>query len=208
MKYAAPSVTRLYVTEAMRTQTVDQVPAEAFGSILDAASSGAEWAWARLIEDIDPVLRGYLRKQGASDPDDLAGETWLHVARGIKGFEGDYQGFRSWVFMIAHHRIIDDRRRRSRRPEDLEEEAKLDRAAPSSRSAESVAFESLEHDEVEQILDELAPAQREVVLLRVVAGFGITEIAEIMGKKPGAIQALQHRAFKRLRKIVEEGVGK
>lgn len=196
------------MTEAMRTVTVDPVPAEAFGSILAAAGGGAEWAWARLMEDIDPVLRGYLRKQGASDPDDLAGETWMHVARGIKSFQGDYQGFRSWVFMIAHHRIIDDRRRRSRRPEDLEEAATIDRAAPSARSAESEAFESLEHGEVERILDELAPAQREVVLLRVVAGFGITEIAEIMGKKPGAIQALQHRAFKRLRKIVEEGVGK
>jgi DNA-directed RNA polymerase specialized sigma24 family protein len=34
----------------------------------------------------------------------------LHVARGIHRFEGDHNAFRSWVFMVAHHRIIDERR--------------------------------------------------------------------------------------------------
>lgn len=192
----------------MRIETGDSVPGEAFRSILDAARSGAEWAWARLVADIDPALRGYLRRQGASDPDNLAGETWLQVARGIRSFEGDYQGFRSWVFMIAHHRTIDERRRRRRRPEELEEEAGLDKAGAPTRSAESIALESLEQEDMEMILGRLSPPQREVVLLRIVAGFGISEIAEIVGKKPGAVQALQHRALRRLRRILEEGVGK
>lgn len=187
-------------------EAVETLPSEAFDSVLGAARSGAEWAWARLLGDIDPVLRGYLRRQGAADPDDLAGETWLHVARGIAGFDGDYQAFRSWVFMIAHHRIIDERRRRRRRPVDLEDEDTLDRAAAPTRSAETEAMELMEHDELEKLLDQLSDSQKEVILLRVVAGFGVTEIAEIVGKKPGAVQALQFRAFQRLRKILEKGV--
>lgn len=185
-------------------KTNDALNAHAFDPILEAACAGAEWAWARLLHNIDPVLRGYLRKQGANDPDDLAGETWLHVARGIKSFDGNYREFRSWVFMVAHHRIIDDRRRRSRRPEQPEDEATLERTAPTDRSAEAEAMGRLEHDDLEKLLSRLSPAQREVVLLRVTAGFGITEIAEVIGKKPGAVQALQHRAFRRLRKFLEE----
>lgn len=204
------SVTRMNVTGAENLQQESRagISVEAFDSIVAAAGSGAEWAWARLLEEIDPVLRGYLQRQGASDPDDLAGETWLHVARSIGGFQGGYQDFRSWVFMIAHHRVIDERRRRGRRPEELKAQSSLDRAAPPRRSAEAEALDSFEDDRLEALLEQLSDAQREVVVLRVVAGFGITEIAEIVGKKPGAVQALQHRAFRRLRKILEQGVRK
>ena len=113
-----------------------------FQSVLDAARSGAEWAWSRLVNDLDGRLRGYVRRQGGVDADDLVGETWLHVARGLHRFEGDENAFRSWVFMIAHHRIIDERRRRRRKPTELREQAVLDRLGPSTRSAESKAIES------------------------------------------------------------------
>lgn len=179
---------------------------EAFQSIVEAARSGAEWAWSRLVGEIDPVLRGYVARLGASDPDDLVGETWLHVARGIHRFEGDADSFRSWVFMVAHHRVIDERRRRRRKPADLEEEATLDRSAVPSRSAESEAMESIDHDEMMKLLDQLSVDQREVVVLRIVGGFGISEIAQIVGKTPGATQALQHRAFRRLERILAKGV--
>ena len=44
----------------------------------------------------------------------------------------------------------------------------------------------------------LAPDQAEVVLLRVVGGFDVDEVAAIVGKKAGAVRVLQHRALKRL----------
>jgi RNA polymerase sigma-70 factor (ECF subfamily) len=179
---------------------------EAFESVLDAARCGAEWAWSRLVDDIDGTLRGYVRRQGGIDPDDLVGETWLHVARGIHRFEGDHNAFRSWVFMVAHHRIIDERRRQRRRPEELLERELLDREGPPAGSAESYAMERIEHEELQQLLDLLSSDQREVVLLRFVGGFGISEIAEIVGKKAGAVQALQRRALARLKRILEEGV--
>lgn len=169
-----------------------------FESVLDAARSGAEWAWARLVDDIDATLRGYVRGQGGVDIDDLVGETWLHVVRGLRKFQGDGNAFRSWVFMIAHHRIIDERRRRRRKPTDLTEEVVLDRVSPSTHSAESAAMERFGDEEFIHTLEQLSPDQREVLLLRFGAGFGIKEIAGIVGKKPGAVQALQRRAFRRL----------
>ena len=85
-------------------------------SLLAAAQSGAEWASDRISKELAPRVRGYLVSLGADDPDDLLGEVWLQVARNIGSFTGDEAGFRSWVFMIAHHRAIDEYRRRTRRP--------------------------------------------------------------------------------------------
>lgn len=176
-----------------------------FESVLDAACQGAEWAWERLIDDIDPALRGYVRRQGGADVDDLVGETWLHVARGLSRFSGDEAAFRSWVFMIAHHRLIDERRHLNRRPVVHAEETVLDLAAPPGRSAESEALEKVSEDELMGVLGNLPSAQREVVSLRFVADFGVTEIARIIGKKPGAVRALLRRALGRLEKNLGQG---
>jgi RNA polymerase sigma-70 factor (ECF subfamily) len=176
--------------------------AEPFDSVLIAARSGAEWAWARLVNGIDPTLRGYVRGQGGTDLDDLVSETWLHVARGIHRFEGDESQFRSWVFTIAHHRIIDERRRFGRKPSEFVEDDVLDQAGPVACSAEAEVMDRLRVEELQRVLERLSPDQREVVTLRFIGGFTITEIAGIMGRKPGAVQALQRRAFRRLERFL------
>ena len=173
-----------------------------FESVLGAACQGAEWAWARLVDDVDGTLRRYVRRQGGADVDDIVGETWLHVARRLGSFSGDEAAFRSWVFMVAHHRIVDERRRLGRKRVEHVEDAFLDEASPRAPSAESEAVERIADEQVRQVLDRLPPDQREVVLLRFVADFGATDIARIIGKTPGAVRALQRRALKRLEKIL------
>ncbi len=176
---------------------------ERFGSILRAARQGAEWAWELLVRDIDGVLRGYLRRQGGIDVDALAGDTWLQVARGLRRFEGDEKAFRSWVFMIAHHRLVDERRRLRRKPTDPVEDEELDGRLAPARSAEADALDRLDDERIHRILEGLTRDQREVILLRFVVGFGPTEIGRVMGKAPGAVRALQRRALKRLEGILE-----
>jgi RNA polymerase sigma factor (sigma-70 family) len=174
-----------------------------FASLLGAAQAGAAWAWDVLVTELGDTLYAYVRRQGARDPDDLVGETWLHVARGIGSFDGSHTQFRSWVFMVAHHRIIDERRQRRRKPADAADAERLEAAAAAEPSAEAEAIHALGEEDVVRILSTLPEAQREVMLLRIVGGFGITEIAAIVGKRPGAVQALQHRAVRRLRGALE-----
>jgi RNA polymerase sigma factor (sigma-70 family) len=177
--------------------------AEPFQSVLDAARVGAAWAWRTIVDGLEPRLRAYAHRQGTDDPDAVVGDTWLNVARSIDRFEGDEAAFRSWVFSIAHHRLIDDRRRRRRKPAEPTALDRIDRASPTAPSAETEAMEHFGDAEVRRTLQQLPDAQREVMLLRFVGGFGITEIASIIGKRPGAVQALQRRALARLRKILE-----
>jgi len=58
---------------------------------------------------------------------------------------------------------------------------------------------------VEMIVAGLSPDQAEVVLLRIVAGLGVSEVAAIMGRSPTSIRVLCHRALRHLRDRFPEG---
>ena len=176
---------------------------EEFESVITAAREGAEWAWSRLYSDLAGGLLGYLRLQGAAEPEDLVGETFLQLARNIKTFEGEESGFRSWAFTIAHNRLIDERRARGRRPVT----PVADPWDAIGGDVEVEAVEAATTKEIMAVLDRLPEMQRDVLVLRFVGGFTIDDIARTIGKRQGAVKALQRRGLARLEKLVSHGVG-
>ncbi|MDQ3898439.1 MAG: sigma-70 family RNA polymerase sigma factor, partial [Actinomycetota bacterium] len=89
---------------------------EGFERVLSAAQADAPWAYEQLFRSLSPAVCGYLRLQGADDPDDLTSEVFLGAFRRIRSFSGDEAQFRAWVFTIAHRRLIDERRAVACRP--------------------------------------------------------------------------------------------
>lgn len=178
---------------------------QAFDSVITAARTGAEWAWSELYDDLAPLVLGYLRGRGAAEPEDLTGEVFLHMVRDVGSFEGNEREFRSWTLSIAHHRLLDDIRYRRRRPTDPAGDEVGKHAAGGN--VETEAFGSLGSKNVLRILQTLSPDQRDVLLLRMIAGLTIEEIARILDKRVGAVKALQRRGLANLRrKIAREGV--
>lgn len=177
-----------------------------FESVIDAARSGANWAWERIYKEYAGSVRGYVRRNGASDPDDAVGEVFLQLARNIGGFDGSAANFSSWVFTVAHHRVLDDRRRRRRRP--AEPVAETPEPPPTSPDATADAvLESIGTDRVQALISRLVPDQRDVLLLRIVGGLTVTEVAAVIGKSLGATKALQRRGIAALQRILDqEGV--
>ena len=53
----------------------------------------------------------------------------------------------------------------------------------------------------------LPPDQAEIILLRVVAGLPVEEVAAITGRRPGTVRVLQHRALRRLADRLAPGTG-
>ncbi len=78
--------------------------------MLVAAHAGAGWAFQRLWQTYAGAVTGYLRLQGAAEPEDLTSEVFLGAFRSIRGFNGGESAFRSWLFTIAHRRLLDSRR--------------------------------------------------------------------------------------------------
>ena len=59
---------------------------------------------------------------------------------------------------------------------------------------------------VDELLQTLSPDQREVLLMRVVADLTLEQTAAALGKRVGAVKALQHRALASLRRVMEQAV--
>lgn len=173
---------------------------EAFASVLVAAKSGADWAWSSLFQELFGPVTGYLASRGAAEPEDTASEVFLKVARKIHDFDGDRDSFRSWVFVIAHRSLIDDRRHRSRRP-DLA--AAIPDGGYAGGDVEEEAVESLVTAELIEAFERLTDTQRDVLALRMVAGLSLQQTAEVLGKRTGAVKALQHRALTTLKKELD-----
>lgn len=179
---------------------------EQFGAVLDAARAGADWAWARIYDALAPTLLGYLRAQGAPDADWVCGEVFAQLVRDIGRFSGDEAGFRSWVFVMAHHRLVDDVRRRKRRPE-ASSGLSAFAAVEDPDDVETQVMQAAAEAELRSIMDELTPPQRDVLLLRIFAGLTLEEVATAMGRRVGAVKALQRRGLEAVRtKIAERGL--
>jgi len=131
----------------------------------------------------------------------VAAETWVQVVRGLRDFEGDLDGFRGWLFTIAHRRWVDHLRAESRRPPRQDEAAALDLPAPER--VDEVAETVLSTERAVDLIGRLAPDQAEVVLLRVVADLDVAATAGVVGKSRGAVRVLTHRGLRRLATLLE-----
>ncbi|TQN37708.1 RNA polymerase sigma-70 factor (ECF subfamily) [Blastococcus colisei] len=168
-----------------------------FDDVLAAAQAGAAWAFETLYRDLSPAVTGYLRLHRAADPDDLASETFLGVFTGLAGFRGDEDALRAWVFTIAHRRLVDDWRRRSRRPQVADDDADL--ARHPGGDVEDDALTQLGAQDVHRLCALLPDDQRAVVLLRVLGDLTVEQAAQVMGRSVGSVKALQRRGLRALR---------
>jgi RNA polymerase sigma-70 factor, ECF subfamily len=174
-----------------------------FEARLVAAREGSERALTELYRALYPGIVAYLRAVEPADADDLASDTWLDMARGLLRFRGDEHGLRAWAFTIARRRVLDLRRQRARKhvvpkPPDVLAEA------GGVGDAEQEAFDSLGSDWAFALITSSLPRdQAEVVLLSVLGDLGAKEVARIVGKRPGTVRVLQHRALSRLAHVLE-----
>jgi RNA polymerase sigma factor (sigma-70 family) len=178
---------------------------DVFDDVLFAARAGAEWAWTRIYDELAPRIIGYLRAHGAADPEDVAGEVFLQVVRGLPDFSGGKAEFNAWTFTIAHRRLVDDLRRRRRRPVEVAPADVLAFVAGAGGDVADDADARMANASVRAAIAELPPDQRSVVLLRIIGDLTIDEIARAVGKRPGAVKALQRRGLRRLERAYPFG---
>lgn len=158
-----------------------------------------------LVERHQGALIGFLRGLVASDEQaldlaqDVFYDAWLAARRGAAPFgSGDApEAARRWLFRAAYHRGISAlRRRRIIRWESLEFQHEQ---APEAFAAATFEDALAEREAMRDALARLAPQDVACLLLRVVQGFSIAEIGEIVGASTEAIHKRLVRAKQRLR---------
>lgn len=166
-----------------------------------AAIAGDREAFGALWRALNRPVAAYLRARGVVQVDDVTSEVFISALRGLDGFRGDFDAFKTWLFTIAHHRSVDDLRRRVRDitaplvvsdPDDVHCAAADDEAIANAERA--AAF---------KLLELLTEEQRAVVLLRILADLSVEQTASILHRSPDAVKKLQRRALARLRRELE-----
>lgn len=171
----------------------------------EAAVAGQAWALRALYEELAPKVTGYLRTRGASEPEDLTSEVFLAVFPRLSTVAGGLSGLRTLVFSVAHARLVDDLRRRSRRGESMGYDP--DRDSRVSPSSEEEAFAGLGTQRAIELLAKLPDDQRDVLMLRTLADLTVDQVAVTLGKSRGAVKQAQRRGLITLRGLlVAEGV--
>lgn len=161
-------------------------------------------AFVELYERYRGVVFTFLvRLTGARAPaEDLLQETFIRVWQGRDDYRASGQ-FRGWLFTIARRLTIDWYRREGL-PWAEKEEARiaLEVSASPGEQPDRHAEAREQLKRLQDALDRLPPAQREVILLSRFGGLGSEEIARIIGSTPGAVRAMLHRALRQLRGVM------
>ena len=166
------------------------------------ARAGDAAAWDALFRRYQLPLYVYIfelvRDEQASL--DLVQETFINAARHLGGLREDDK-FGSWFFGIAHQKCI-QRWRKHAREEMLREEIA---GTPVGLEDAPDALLVREEDEARcmNLLNQLPPPQRSVLLLHFVEDFSLEEIAGITGVSIGTVKSRLHYAKKSLRKLHE-----
>lgn len=169
-----------------------------FDAVLAAARSGERRAFERLYHGLSQRVHAFARARRAADPEGVVNEVFLKVFTGLNDFAGSEAQFNAWVFTIARNRLIDEVRRRDRRPIEVPgDRADRERLAGCD-DVEHQVIGRLATESMLARLDGLTVEQRDVVLLRVVSDLTVEAVAEVLGKEPGAVKALQRRAFRNI----------
>ena len=171
--------------------------------IVRRAQAGDQSAFAELYErHYDQIFRYVSFKCGNQlEAEDLTGEVFLRMLESIDKFRFQGFPFTSWLYRIAHNLVVDNFRRKGRKPT-----VPLDKVLHFSGEAdgemEIQAQISWSMREVVEAMSNLTDLQREVITLRFVAGLSIAETADAVGRRDNAVKALQHAGIRKLRNVM------
>jgi RNA polymerase sigma-70 factor, ECF subfamily len=161
-------------------------------------------ALTRLFDLFYEKLRRYMYyKTGSLDrAEDLAAETLTKGIENIGNFRDQGGTIGAWLFGIARNMLA-----RERETAGKAEIVELDEQLPveEEQQPERLTLVQLSNEELYGALSRLPDEQREVVLLRFMEGFDAKTVGELMGKKSGAVRALQFRAIQSLKEMFETG---
>lgn len=171
-------------------------------NLIDRAIQGDTVAFGVLYErHLDAIFRYvYFRVGNSADAEDLTEDVFVSAWENLSTFKPEGpKSFISWLYRIAHNRVIDHYRKRQ----------------PQSWSSEQLALEEsrlpgveeaahLNHDttRLAKAISQLEETEQEVIILRFIEGLSHTEVSKIIEKSEGASRVIQHRALTNLKALL------
>ena len=125
--------------------------------------------------------------------EDITEEVFLKALDAISSCKGREATFSSWLYRIAHNKVIDNFRR-------AKQNVTIDMETATSLSDPRQEIEKdFERQELLKVIADLPQNQKQVIILKFLEGLGNREIGQVMGKSEVAVRLLQMRALTALR---------
>jgi RNA polymerase sigma-70 factor (ECF subfamily) len=151
----------------------------------------------RLYAEEGAAVLYFVTRLSAGDrhrAEDIVQETMLRAWQHAPALARSGRSPRPWLFTVARRLVIDAKRLRDTRPQEIGEEM-----AASVPSAEAGIDTVIARDEVVAALSTLAPIQREVLVHVHYFGRSVAETAELLGVPQGTVKSRMFYAVKLLR---------
>ncbi|UYN90210.1 MAG: sigma-70 family RNA polymerase sigma factor [Anaerolineales bacterium] len=170
--------------------------------IVREAINGGQQAFAVLYDAyVDSIFRFiYIRVEDQQTAEDITSGVFLRAWEKLGKYQQRGLPFRAWLFRIARNAVIDHYRTRK---EVAPLEAAINVTDKNAHSVSDGVALKLEAENILNLMHHLTEDQRNVLTLKLVHGLDTEEVAKILGKRQGAVRALQMRGLQTLAKLME-----
>jgi RNA polymerase sigma-70 factor (ECF subfamily) len=171
--------------------------------LLEGAASFDERALGELYDRYEARIYSYIYRRTGNESlaEDLTAQVFLKMLEAIRIDKGWHSSFSGWLYRIAHNAVIDYYRQRDRQQQVSLEDTLTTTA--SDHNPVVMAEASLDAHRLRTAIGRLTEEQSEVITLRFLEGYSISEVAEMLDKTEGSIKALQYRAVTTLRQLLQ-----
>jgi RNA polymerase sigma-70 factor (ECF subfamily) len=165
-------------------------------------------AYVFLVQRYEGKLLRYIMRISRGtreDAEDLLQDVFLSAYKNLNDFDQELR-FSSWVYRIAHNKVISHFRKVTARPKTTtyEGDSQILNILASEENIERDLEKKYTAQEVLEVLDQLEERYREVLVLKFLEEKDYKEISDILEKPMGTVATLISRAKKQFKKKAEE----
>lgn len=178
-----------------------EIPEDADIALMLKVRDGDERALAELIERWkNPLLNFFYRSANSrATAEDLAQVTFIRLYRAAPGYKPKAR-FSTYLFQIARRLLLNEFRRRKRKPADPVDPSELHAVDPGNSARKVAEIE----EAFRQALEQLPEKQRSAILLLQQQELDYEEIGRILGARPALIKTWIFRARQHLREALKD----
>jgi RNA polymerase sigma-70 factor (TIGR02952 family) len=175
-------------------------------ALVRRAQDGDAEAFGEIYDHYVGIVHRYVhhRVGDRATAEDVTSETFVRALRRIDSLSFQGRDVGAWLITIARNIVFDQVKSSRYRLEVTT--ADMRDADRATDGPEDAVVQKLTNQTLVECMRKLGPEQQECLALRFLHGLSVAETAQVMGKRDGAIKALQHRAVRRLAGLLPEGL--
>ena len=170
-------------------------------TLMQSALGGDKRAYGQALQEVSRLLRPYLARRlfRKDEVEDVLQEILTSIHKARHTYDGK-RPFLPWVFGIARYRLSDHLR--AHYADNLHKASPLEDA--EKIMAEDVTETGFSYESIKKAIDALPEKQAKILEYMHRHGYTAKETAKKMGMKESAVKVAAHRAYKVLRKTLNE----